>query len=331
MKRQLVNFIEETKDADGNVVMNSSFALNPYRHPSYMTLSAWSAAARKEFQSTYTRISEQFGKVRKMPAATDEAMTLFVNCVSEARDECTGQLLEHGDIYCALSLNYLLWLMTAERDSDAVTKRIDAVAKLLCLRANDAFSKEVSPPMTSWPVSRKIYDLVRGNCCVKSVPWTGVQGLFTAYACALAKKEGPKIEAEEEEETKGPNVQEHAKETVRSMLALLSPRSAMLAHKPSASWSGGWGRDIRLRTPVMPVATGLSRTLVMMSMPIQDAVHICLDMLERAWPVRTGTLSSDKSMVYLAQLAAGIMQTATYRGPDDALEKTCYVWTHYLW
>lgn len=324
MKQSTINFIYKDK----NGALKSDFYLNDYRAPGYATVDRWSAMRRAEFQAMYAEISEQLKKARRSDAL--QAMWILFDLLNEAVTKASkAEDYAWGKAFCAVSMNHLMWLACADKNEELVTSRVTSIASMLSKSALQNSTKGCCPKIATWPVSRKCKEMVKNATANNELWYMELQGLMTALACSVAER----ATVTTRERNAGgllPMIrQDLVRDALRAVLSVCHPRWPIIRHKFSDTLEI---EELTMaRAAIMPVATGLARTLVMLAMPVDTAAFLVTDILNNAWPVVLSKVSVDNANKTVAQMFAGMACTVSTISTLDSLEKTNYVWSRYLW
>lgn len=325
MRKTTVNFIKENEE--GTKVC--SFELFPYEVPKghNMNIKQWSASGRTLFQNGYRRLAASLGDARSTDAekAVQTAME-FLNEAALTASE-TGKATWNS-LYCAVSLNHLVWLSGYDHDEEAVEKRTEDMAQMLKRRIMAKYDKVRCLAMTSWPVPRWCSAYLKGKGRYVKITPEHLQCLLTAYACVLSHRNGITVRENGDHGITPILLQDEARSMASALLGTMYKKWApyQMMFTPQEKRES----NILLRATAMPVATGLARTLIMVTMPLDTAAIVSTELLGAAWPLKRDKLSAAKKAAITSQLFAGMACTLsdTHAG---ALDKTCYVWTRYFW
>ncbi len=328
MRRTTVNFFDQGKEGS----YGSCFRLRESYHPGYVDAQSWSRSKRVEFINNYAPLAKQLGKIRRTSAGADDAVgaafSLVVTAASAGTDDGKPRL---DSAYCAMSVNHLAWLACADQDRGRAAASLDHMASVLCEKTAKEAESGLCPAMYQWPVSRKCRNMVQGKEPCTGLGYMELQGLITAYACSMA--ENACLPEERKKEAFGTQHhikrQQKARETLLAMLMGITPQWRVLAGRMLDD--SRMADTVFLRSTVMPVATGLSRTLLMAAMPADAALLLGTTVLEKAWPVTVGREKQTEVNRLVAQFFGGMASTMSKNDTTEALDKTCYVWERYLW
>lgn len=323
MRKTTVNFIKENEDGS----RSCAFDLIQYKVPEGhgTDINKYSGAGRALFQNSYKSLAKELGDGRKNDAASAERIVLeFLNDASMYATE--SSTAPWNGICCAVSLNHLLWLRGMGRDQEDVESITQEQAKVLIERIKAKYSKGRCVPMTAWPIPRTCYTMINREDTLADP--SDLQCLLTAYACVLARKTGLTNREKGEYDIPAVVLQNEARSTAAALMGLMYPKwtiyHKMFIPQPEKE------KNVLLRAAAMPVSTGIARTLIMMSMPLDAAAAIAVDMLRNAWPLTVGGMNASEGATLAAQLFAGMTCTMS-ESYEKSLDKTCYVWTRYYW
>lgn len=344
MRKTTINFIKEADD--GSRVCD--FELLQYEVPKEqkeqgVSINQWSNAGRALFQRNYKSLANELGDGRKTNAekAVNVALEFLNESALYASEKTTTAW---SRLYCAVSLNHLLWLYSMDWNQQAVEKNTQEQAKVLIKAIKDKYNNVRCPPKTAWPIPRWCYKLLRvenkgkdkyqkeskpeNEAIEYAISPSDLQCLLTAYVCVLARRNGMTDREKGGYDIPLVTLQDEARSMASTLLGLAYPRWTV--YQRMFMPQDKHNKDILLRAAAMPVTTGLARTLIMVAMPLDAAAIVATDMLKNAWPLTVGGMNASYSGILAAQLLAGMGCTIS-DAPEKAIEKTCYVWTRYYW
>ena len=321
MRKSTLNFIKENEDG----TKSCDFKLNAYTCPENITIDKWSNRCRALFLRERDTISKQLENARKTSVL--QAQSIILNRLSEAAGYAGGAA-DWGSVHCAVPINYVLWLACLDHREDAVKRNIAEAAALLSSKTMAAYDKVRCPPMTSWPITKKCYGIIKENKVPADMRGNDLQVLLTAYACALSERNGLTDREHYEHGLSTAEQQDMARRTAAALMGIVYPRWTIYRGKLASN--SDHSKEAILRTAVMPVTTGITRTFTMVSMPLDMAAITMTDLLASAWPLSARNRNVPDAIEHVARLFSGMACTVAAT-PIEAIEKTCYVWTRYLW